>query len=64
MKILSGKVKYIDNTSGHYESSGRAAQLAAKNTFSKKGLDVAGKYVEKVWVPNPSNPRTGAWVPK
>lgn len=64
VKVLSGKVKYIDNTSGHYEPSGHAAQAAAENAFSQKGFDVAGKYIEKVWVPNPSNPRTGAWVPK
>lgn len=64
VKVVSGKVKYIDNTSGHYEPSGRAAQAAAENAFSQKGLDVAGKYIEKVWVPDTSNPRTGAWVPK
>jgi adhesin HecA-like repeat protein len=64
VKIVSGKVKYIDNTSGHYEPSGRAAQTAAENAFSQKGFDVAGKYIEKVWVPDPINPRTGAWVPK
>ena len=64
VKILSGKVKYIDNTSGHYEPSGRAAQAAAENAFSQKGFDVTGKYVEKVWAPNPNNPRTGAWVQK
>lgn len=38
VKILSGKVKYIDNTSGHYEPSGRAAQTAAENAFSQKDL--------------------------
>ncbi|MCP1454124.1 hypothetical protein [Pseudomonas kilonensis] len=41
-----------------------SAQAAAENAFSQKGFDVAGKYIEKVWVPSPSNPRTGAWVPK
>jgi filamentous hemagglutinin len=64
VKIVSGKVKYIDNASGHYEPSGRAAQAVAENAFSQKGLDVAGKYIEKVWVPDSSNPRIGAWVPK
>ncbi|WP_371913938.1 hemagglutinin repeat-containing protein, partial [Pseudomonas sp. 35 E 8] len=64
VKIVRGEVKYIDNTSGHYEPSGRAAQIAAENAFSQKGLDVTGKYIEKVWVPDPGNPRKGAWVPK
>jgi filamentous hemagglutinin len=64
VKILSGKVKYIDNTSGHYEPSGQAAQAAAEEAFSKKGFDVAGKYIEKVWAPDPGNSRKGAWVPK
>ncbi|WP_133298348.1 hypothetical protein [Pseudomonas sp. GL93] len=47
VKIVSGEVKYIDNTSGHYEPSGRAAQAATENAFSKKELDVGGKYIEK-----------------
>ena len=64
VKVVNGEVKYIDNTSGHYEPSGRAAQTAAEDAFSQKGLDVGGKYIEKVWVPDPSNSRKGAWVPK
>lgn len=44
---FSGEVKYIDNTSGHYEPSGSAAQAAAEKAFSQKGLDVGGKYIEK-----------------
>ena len=63
VKIVSGKVKYIDNT-GHYEPSDRAAQAAAEEAFSKKGFDVGGKYIEKVWVPDSGNSRKGAWVPK
>jgi filamentous hemagglutinin len=47
VKIVNGEVKYIDNTSGHYEPSGRAAQTAAEDAFSRKGLDVGGKYIEK-----------------
>jgi len=47
VKIVRGEVKYIDNTSEHYEPSGRAAQIAAENAFSQKGLDVTGKYIEK-----------------
>ncbi|PHN26482.1 two-partner secretion domain-containing protein [Pseudomonas sp. ICMP 561] len=64
VKILNGKVKYIDNTSGHYEPSGPAAQAAAEKAFSQKGLDVNGTYIEKIWLPNPSKPSSGAWVPK
>ena len=64
VKIVNGEVKYIDNTSGHYEPSGRAAQAAAEDAFSRKGLDVGGKYIEKVWVPDSSDSRKGAWVPK
>lgn len=64
VKIVRGEVKYIDNSSGHYEPSGSAAQAAAERAFSQKGLDVAGKYIEKVWVPDSNNPRKGSWVPK
>ncbi|WP_434602754.1 DUF637 domain-containing protein [Pseudomonas sp. Z4-7] len=64
VKIVNGNVKYIDNTSGHYEPSGPAAQAAAENAFSKKGLDVGGKYIEKVWVSDPADTKKGAWVPK
>ncbi|MCQ3001530.1 hypothetical protein NLO98_17400 [Pseudomonas syringae] len=64
VKIVRGEVKYIDNSSGHYEPSGSAAQAAAERAFSQKGLDVSGKYIEKVWVPDSNNPRKGSWVPK
>ena len=40
VKILNGEVKYIYNTSGHCEPSGRAAPAAAENAFSPKGLEV------------------------
>lgn len=64
VKVVRGEIKYIDNTSGHYEPSGRAAQGAAEKAFFQKGLDATGKYIEEVWVPEPGNPRKGAWVPK
>lgn len=64
MKILNGKVKYIDYISGRYEPSGPAAQAAVEKAFSQKGLDVNGTYTEKIWLPNPSKPSSGDWVPK
>lgn len=64
VKIVGGKIKYIDNSSGHYEPSGTSAKVAAEKAFSEKGFEVKDKYIEKIWVADPVNPRKGKWTPK
>lgn len=61
VKFLNGQIKYLDNSSGHYQPFGQNAQNAAEQAFGNLGYDVSGKYIEKVWVPDPSLPRGGAW---
>ncbi|MCH8512812.1 MAG: hypothetical protein LAT83_14345, partial [Kiritimatiellae bacterium] len=56
VKILNGKVIYIDNSSGHYMPSGSSAQAAAEAAFRNANLQPAS-YIEKIW--NGVN-----WVPK
>ena len=60
-KIVNGQIKYIDNSSGHYQPSGIVAQRAAADAFGKLGYDIGTKYVEKAWVNDPALPRGGAW---
>jgi filamentous hemagglutinin len=63
VKFVNGQLKYLDNSSGHYQPFGPKAQNAAEQAFGNLGYDVGGKYIEKVWVPDPSLPRGGAWRP-
>jgi hypothetical protein len=63
VKVVDGAIKYIDNASGHYLPSGALTQTAAESAFAKLGFDTTGKYVTKVWRPDPSLPRGGAWRP-
>lgn len=55
--IVDGKIRYLDNTSGHYLPKGPRARREAEAAFSKAGLEATGKYIEKVW-----NGRK--WVPR
>jgi len=55
--VLRGVIRYVDNSSGHYEPSGPEAQSAAESAFGKAGIDITGKYVEKVW-------NGKSWVPR
>lgn len=64
VKIVRGEIKYLDNASGHYEPFGINAQNAAETAFTQRGFDVTGKYVEKVWVPDPKLPDKGSWRQK
>jgi hypothetical protein len=60
IKIIKGKIYYIDNSSGHYEPHGISAQLKVEKVFIKAGFKgVDGKYIEKVW-----DKLQKAWVPK
>ena len=55
--IRDGKIKSIDNASGHYEPKGPPAQQAAEGAFKKAGFEVDGKYIEKYY-----HPEKG-WIP-
>jgi filamentous hemagglutinin len=63
VRVYQGNIKYIDNSSGHYEPNGASAQQAAEKAFQDIGFKVEGKYIEKVWVPDPKLKRGGAWRP-
>jgi len=63
IKVVNGEIKYIDNSSGHYEPQGLGAQSSAEWAFRKLGFDTSGKYIEKVWEPNPALNRGGVWRP-
>lgn len=41
-----------------------SAKVAAEKAFSEKGFEFKDKYIEKVWVADPVNPRKGDWIPK
>lgn len=45
--FVNGRVRAIDNASGHYRPSGSSAQSAAEAAFSGAGFDAAGKYIER-----------------
>ena len=55
--IRDGKVKYINNASGHYDPKGPAARQAAEAAFGRVGFDVEGKYIEMIL-----DPQLG-WIP-
>jgi filamentous hemagglutinin len=43
----SGKIRFIDNSSGHYQPKGDSPRLQAEKAFEKAGFDVTGKYIER-----------------
>jgi len=47
VSLFQGRIKFIDNRSGHYQPSGVSAQRAAEEAFRRQGFDVEGKYVER-----------------
>ena len=63
-KIVNDQIKYIDNSSGHYQPSGINAQQAAEKAFSSLGFNIENRYVEKIWVNDTTLPRGGAWRAK
>jgi hypothetical protein len=62
IQLHNGKVKWLDNASGHYQPTGPQIKKIAESAFEKIGIDAAGKFQYKVWVPNSSLPRGGKWV--
>jgi RHS repeat-associated protein len=46
-KVVQGKLKFIDNKSGHYMPGGDSAREAAEQAFNEAGWNANGKYVEK-----------------
>ena len=57
VKVIQGKIKFLDNASGHYLPRGANAQKAAEGAFRAQGFEVEGRYIEKIrlegrgWVP-------------
>lgn len=60
LQLYNGNIKWIDNASGHYQPSSNIGSVA-EATFNNAGLNATGKFVPKVWVPNSTLPRGGAW---
>lgn len=58
--IVNGKIKYIDNSSGHYQPPKTTGNIA-EDAFKNAGFDSQGKFVSKIWVPDKSLPRGGSW---
>jgi filamentous hemagglutinin len=63
IQLNSGNVKWIDNASGHYQPTGPEVGRIAESAFKDAGQNTSGKYVYKVWSPDPTLPRGGKWVP-
>ena len=57
VKVLDGKIVYLDNSSGHYRPSGSGAVRAATEAFEQQGFEASGKYVEKRF-----DSKLGRWV--
>lgn len=62
IQLYNGKVKWLDNASGHYQPTGPHIQGIAESAFGNLGMDAAGKFQFKVWQPDPSLARGGKWV--
>ncbi|MFI9388576.1 RHS repeat-associated core domain-containing protein [Kutzneria sp. NPDC052558] len=46
VRIKSGRIREINNLSGHYKPYGSNAEASAVDAFNKAGFDATGKYVE------------------
>lgn len=44
--LIRGKVKWLNNASGHYMPKGKSAEKQAVEAFERNGFDAAGKYIE------------------
>jgi hypothetical protein len=63
VKVVNGEIKFIDNSSGHYEPVGQSAKISAENAFKLLGFNVENKFIFKKWVPDPKLKNGGAWRP-
>ena len=62
VRVGGGRIKEVNNASGHYEPSGSSAQSAAALAFQRAGFPNVN-YVERIWVPHPTLPHRGNWAP-
>jgi len=63
VKVVGGEIKFIDNSSGHFQPVGKGAQSSAENAFKQLGFDVQNKFIHKQWVLDPKLKNGGAWRP-
>ena len=49
VRFVNGKIKWINNKSGHYKPQGPEAQQATEAAFLAAGLDPTGAYSEFSW---------------
>ncbi|MFG3053008.1 hypothetical protein ACGFZP_18925 [Kitasatospora sp. NPDC048239] len=48
-KMYSGRLKEIDNRSGHYQPGGDSARSAAEEAFRNAGFDVGANTYKERW---------------
>jgi hypothetical protein len=56
VKIVNGQIRWVDNSSGHYQPSGSSARRAAEEAFRSAGFGEIN-YIERIV-------RDGHWYPK
>lgn len=63
VKFVNNEIKFVDNASGHYQPTPNIEKLV-EHTFNQAGVVADGKFVAKVWVPDPKHIRGGQWKPE
>lgn len=63
VKFVNNEIKFVDNASGHYQPTPNIEKLV-EHTFNQVGVVADGKFVAKVWVPDPKHIRGGQWKPE
>jgi hypothetical protein len=49
IQLYNGNIKWIDNSSGHYQPFGPTIQPVTENTFNNIGLNATGKFQYRTW---------------
>jgi len=47
VQLHNGKIKWLDNMSGHYQPSGAGIRGTAEDAFNNIGLNATGKFVNR-----------------
>jgi YD repeat-containing protein len=49
VQLYNGNIKWLDNSSGHYQPFGPTLQPTAENAFNNIGLNATGKFNYRTW---------------
>ncbi|HSC76229.1 MAG TPA: hypothetical protein VLB90_08340 [Pseudomonadales bacterium] len=63
ISLYNGKVKFVDNASGHFQPVGDSIESITSNAFKNIGIDTSNKFIFKEWVPDSSLKFNGSWKP-